>query len=77
MRPQTGSGMLQYQIGFWNEAPHSQAGMDLIRDMNMRDIHPFLIQALRIGNAFIHQGINARCHQESWRQAREGWRAQG
>ena len=43
--------------------------MDLIRDMNMRDIHPFLIQALRIGDAFIHQGINARCHQESRRQA--------
>ena len=41
--------------------------MDLIRDMNMRDIHPFLIQALGIGNAFIHQRINARCHQESRR----------
>ena len=67
MRPQTGSGMLQYQIGFRDEAPHGQAGVDLIRDMQMRDIHPFLIQALRIGNAFIYQRINARCHQESRR----------
>ena len=67
MRPQAGGSMLQHQIGFRDEAPHGQAGMDLIRDMNMRNIHTFLIQALGIGNAFIHQGINARCHQESWR----------
>ena len=41
--------------------------MDLIRDMNMRDIHALLIQALGIGNAFIHERINARGHQESRR----------
>jgi hypothetical protein len=35
--------------------------------MNMRDIDPFLIQALGIGNAFIHQRINTRGHQESRR----------
>jgi hypothetical protein len=77
MRAQAGSGMLQHQIGFWDKTPHGQAGMDLIRDMKMRDIHPFFIQAFRIGNAFIHQGINTRRHEESRRQASEGWRAQG
>ncbi len=41
--------------------------MNLIRNMQMRDIHAFLIQALRIGNAFIHERINTRGHQESWR----------
>lgn len=44
MRPQAGGRVLQHQVGFWNEAPHGQAGMDLIRNMQMRNIHPFLIK---------------------------------
>jgi hypothetical protein len=71
MRPQAGGRVLQHQVGFWNEAPHGQAGMDLIRNMQMRNIHPFLIQTLCIGNAFIYQGINAGSHQEGWRKAGE------
>ena len=69
MRAQAGGGMLQNQIGFRDEAPHGQAGMNLIRHVQMRDIHAFLIKALGIGNALIHQGINACGHQEGRWQA--------
>jgi len=51
--------------------------MELIRNMQMRDIHAFLIKALGIGNALIHQRINARRHQEGRRQALKRGRTQG